>query len=105
MSINWHKTVLRFLKENDKVIMNATRLFVTHAEYVEDLKLRIFFNDGTAQVVDFKPFILNHPHPQYNRYIEPRYFKRYTIKHGNVVWGKNWDMIFPIEQLHRGEVA
>ena len=53
----------------------------------------------------FKPFILAHPHPQYNRYIEPKNFKKFTIEHGNVVWGKNWDMIFPIEQLHRGIVA
>lgn len=27
------------------------------------------------------------------------------ISYGNVVWGKNWDMIFPIEQLYRGFVA
>ena len=27
------------------------------------------------------------------------------LEHGNVVWGKNWDMIFPIKQLYRGFVA
>ena len=32
------------------------------------------------------------PHPQYNRYIDPKNFKKFTIEHGNVVWGKNWDM-------------
>lgn len=46
-----------------------------------------------------------HPHPQYNRYIVPKNFKKYSIEHGNVVWGKNWDMMFPIEQLHKGHIA
>jgi len=55
--------------------------------------------------VDFEPFILANPHPQYNRYIEPRNFKKFTIENGNVVWGKNWDMIFPLMQLYNDIVA
>ena len=45
------------------------------------------------------------PHPQYNKYLDPRIFNRFTIDNGNVVWGKNWDLIFPIEQLHSGVIA
>ena len=85
--------------------METTRLYIVRAEYAGDVSLHIFFSDGTSQTVDFKPFILAHPHPQYNRYIEPKIFKKFTIEHGNVVWGKNSDMIFPIEQLYRGIVA
>ena len=85
--------------------METTRLYIVRAEYAGDVRLHIFFSDGTSQTVDFKPFILVHPHPQYNRYIEPKNFKKFTIEQGNVVWGKNWDMIFPIEQLYRGFVA
>ena len=85
--------------------METTRLYIVRAEYAGDVSLHIFFSDGTSQTVDFKPFILANPHPQYNRYIEPKNFKKFTIEHGNVVWGKNWDMIFPIEQLYRGVVA
>ena len=82
--------------------METTRLYIVRAEYAGDVSLHIFFSDGTSQTVDFKPFILAHPHPQYNRYIEPKNFKKFTIEHGNVAWGKNWDMIFPIEALlHR----
>lgn len=85
--------------------MENMRVYVVRAEYAGDVKLHIFFSDGTSQVVDFRPFIISHPHPQYNRYIEPKNFKKFYIDHGNVVWGKNWDMIFPIEQLHRGAIA
>lgn len=85
--------------------METVRLRVIRAEYAGDVSLRIFFNDGTSRTVDFRSFILSHPHPQYNRYIEPKNFKKFTIEHGNVVWGKNWDMMFPIEQLYKGAIA
>ena len=80
-------------------------LYVVKAEYAGEVSLRIYFSDGTSRTVDFAPFLQSHPHPQYNRYSEPRYFKKFSIEHGNVVWGKNWDMVFPVEQLHRGIVA
>ena len=84
--------------------MEQTILYVVKAEYAGDVKLHISFSDGTSRTVDFKQFILSHPHPQYNRYIAPKFFKKFTIEHGNVVWGKNWDMVFPVEQLYRGTV-
>lgn len=79
-------------------------LQVTHAEYLGDLKLEIFFSDCSSKKVDFEPFILAHPHPQYNKYLDPKKFQRFSIEQGNVVWGKNWDLVFPIEQLHKGAI-
>ena len=85
--------------------METTRIYIERAEYTGGLTLRLFFSDGTSRIVDFEPFILDNPHPQYNRYIEPKNFKKFTIENGNVVWGKNWDMIFPHMQLYNGIVA
>lgn len=78
---------------------------IVRAEYLGDVRLHIFFSDGTSQTIDFKPFFLAHPHPQYNRYLNPKFFKNYSIEYGNLVWGKNWDLVFPLEQLHKGIVA
>lgn len=85
--------------------METTRIYIERAEYTGRLTLRLFFSDGTSRIVDFEPFLLDNPHPQYNRYIEPKNFKKFTIENGNVVWGKNWDMIFPLMQLYNGIVA
>ena len=82
--------------------MEPTGPYIVKAEYAGDVRLKLFFNDGTSHTVDFGPFILSHPHPQYNRYIDPKYFKKFRIEHGNVVWGKNCDLIFPLEQLYSG---
>jgi len=27
------------------------------------------------------------------------------FENGNIVWDKNWDLIFPVEQLHSGKLV
>ena len=80
-------------------------LAVTEAQYIDGHRLRLYFSDGTAQIVDFGPFLLNHPHPQHNKYCKLANFKRFKIERGNVVWGRDWDLIFPVSQLHQGYVG
>ncbi len=79
-------------------------LYIIKAEDIGNLTVSITFSDNTIRVVDVGEFIRNHPHPQYNKYLDPRKFRRFTIEHGNVVWGKNWDMIFPLEHLYAGSL-
>ena len=79
-------------------------MVVTGAKDLGNLILRITFSDGTERDVRIGDFIKRHPHPQYNKYLDPKKFKRFSIENGNVVWGKNWDLIFPIEQLYSGEL-
>jgi hypothetical protein len=81
------------------------KLYVVKAENAGNLMIKITFSDKTTQKVDVGDFIRRHPHPQYNKYLNPRKFSRFTIANGNVVWGKNWDLIFPIEQLHLGVIV
>ena len=35
---------------------------------------------------------------------DPKKFRTFTLDGGNIVWGRNWDLIFPIEQLHEGVI-
>lgn len=80
------------------------RLHIIKAEDAGNLTVGLTFNDNTVKIVDVGDFIRRHPHPQYNKYLDPRKFKRFTIEKGNVVWGKNWDLVFPIEQLYVGKL-
>ena len=70
----------------------------------KNLTVCLTFNDNTQQTIDIGDYIRRHPHPQYNKYLDPRKFSRFTIENGNIVWGKNWDLIFPLEQLHTGAI-
>lgn len=80
------------------------RLYITNATDVGDLTICLTFSDNTTQRVNIGEFIRRHPHPQYNKYLDTRKFRRFSIENGNIVWGKNWDLMFPIEQLHSGTI-
>ena len=78
---------------------------VEKAVYQSGYKVRVSFSDGTEQVVDFGPYLAEYPHPQYNKYRDVELFKTFSVEMGNIVWGENWDLIFPVEQLHRGRLV
>ena len=78
---------------------------VTEAKHMGEYRLRLNFSDGTSQTIDFGPFLTNHPHPQHDKYRQLANFKRFRIERGNVVWGRDWDLIFPVSQLYQGYIA
>lgn len=80
------------------------KLYITKAENKGNLSVCLTFSDNTVQTVNIGEFIRRHPHPQYNKYLDPRKFSRFAIENGNIVWGKNWDLIFPVEQLYSGSL-
>ena len=92
---NEHEPIHYNYKEN----MN---LSIVSAKYVAPLKVELHFNDDTVKTIDVGAFIRNHPHPQYNSYLNENKFKKFKIEFGNIVWGKNWDLIFPIDKLYAG---
>ena len=81
------------------------RLIITDARPVGNLTVEMRFNDNTIQRVNIGEFIHRHPHPQYDKYLDEQEFEKFTIDDGNIVWGEDWDLIFPIEQLHSGAIA
>lgn len=80
------------------------RLYIIEATNAGNLSVNLQFSDNTSQTVDIGEFIRRHPHPQYNKYLDEKKFCQFKLENGNIVWGKNWDLIFPIEQLHSGSV-
>jgi hypothetical protein len=77
-------------------------LSILSAKYIAPLSVELTFSDGTMKQVDVGAFIRKHPHPQYDRYLDEKKFKSFKLEMGNIVWGKNWDLIFPLEALYRG---
>ena len=80
------------------------QIVVISAKYVAPLSVEITFSDGFTNIVDVGEFIKKHPHPQHNKYAEERNFKKFKIEDGNLVWGKNWDLAFPIGALYAGNL-
>jgi hypothetical protein len=77
---------------------------VKEVTYIDGYKLEIVFTNDKKKLVDFQQFLTTHSHPQYNKYKKTENFKRFKIENGNVIWGKDWDMIFPVYDLYQGRI-
>jgi hypothetical protein len=75
-------------------------LSITKSEYIDNYIIRLSFSDGKINEVDFGVYLYRHPHPQYDKYRNLSRFKKYRIENGDIYWGKNGDLIFPIENLY-----
>ena len=80
-------------------------LKIIQAKATDNLCVELIFNDKSRQCINVGAFIKSHPHPQYNRYLDEEEFKKFSLDDGNIVWGEDWDLVFPIEQLHAGYIA
>ncbi len=81
-----------------------THLEITEAEYVSGYQIRLAFNDGTVRVVDFNPLLRKAQNPDLTQYRQMRKFKSFRIHEGDLVWG-DYEMIFPITDLHAGVIS
>ena len=79
-------------------------IIVSKAKYLENYKIKIVFSDNTSQIIDFEPFLKENPHPQWDKYIDLTIFKKFRIDKGNLVWGRNWDLVFPVHSLYVGNL-
>ncbi len=87
-------------KNQQKVVERS--IAVSNAEWLKDYVLKITFNDDTEQVVDFGPYLSSHSHPYIDPFKDSEQFKSFYIDGGNLVWGADWNMIFPTWKLYQG---
>ena len=67
------------------------------------LKLRIRFDDGAEQIVDFKPFLQRSLHPDIRSFLDAGKFAGYRIANGELAWG-DYELCFPIMDLYNNQI-
>lgn len=82
--------------------MNAV---VTNATYIKDFKVEIAFADGKISLVDFEDYIKSIKVGYLKKYQTPQHFQNFMIQNGNIVWGEDWDLIFPRDQLYEEKIV
>ncbi|MGH2574614.1 MAG: DUF2442 domain-containing protein [Ignavibacteria bacterium] len=76
---------------------------IIKAEFIDNYKIGLEFNDGKKITVDFGSFLKNSANPMTRRYIDLTLFRDFKIVHGDLVWG-DYDLCFPIWDLYTGMV-
>jgi len=72
---------------------------IVSAELAGDYRIRLVFDDGTRQEVDFKPFLAASTHPDIRAYLAPERFAAFRLEYGELVWG-DYALCFPVADLY-----
>lgn len=80
--------------------MNPEIIDIVSAEQAGDFSIRLRFDDGIEQTIDFKPFLARSLHPDIRRWLEPARFSTFRIEYGELVWG-DYELCFPVIDLYR----
>ncbi len=83
--------------------MTASVINIVAAELAGEYQIRLRFDDGTEQVVDFRPFLSRSLHPDIRAYLDHARFASFRIEFGELVWG-DYDLSFPIIDLYRNQL-
>jgi len=69
-------------------------LAVVRGDRLGDFTLRILFDDGIVQTIDFVPFLRHSHHPAVRVFLSPPRFQSLRIEYGDLVWG-DYELCFP----------
>lgn len=107
-------TIIHFSGFPEKPIVNLVKkiltkykkdIRVTSASLQEPFKILAVFSDGSRKEIDFFPFLNSKRNTYLKKYLKPANFINFSIEDGNIVWGEEWDLIFPVEQLYTGYIS
>ncbi|MCZ2222161.1 MAG: DUF2442 domain-containing protein [Chitinophagales bacterium] len=73
---------------------------IENAVYVKNYVLLVTFASGEVKEVDFSPALEKYAKGYYAKYKKLNHFKKFKIENQNIVWGKDWDLIFPPENVY-----
>jgi len=76
---------------------------IISATQIGKYQLRLCFDDGTVQDIDFGHFLSQSQHPDIRAYLEEARFNVYRLEHGELVWG-DYDLCFPVIDLHNNQI-
>ena len=76
---------------------------IVDAHVLDGHRLSIEFKDGTKRIVDLTEFLQSAHDATTRKYLNPRKFKQFKIRHGNLNWN-GYEMCFPVADLYRGRV-
>lgn len=97
-----HRRYKNISEINDNVRKNVE---VKSARYLDGYRLEIQFSDGETRIVDFRISLERQQVFGYRRtYLDPEKFRQFTIENGNIMWGEDWDLVYPVWKLYEGTV-
>lgn len=90
-------------KPRVRLARNRKVVAIESAAYVAPYRLRIRFDDGKENLVDFGPFLTASAHPSIRAYLDKTRFKQFTLEDGFLHWD-DFSLLFPMADLYEGMI-
>jgi len=72
---------------------------IASARFVHDFSIAITLPTGQTRLINFLPLFQKYVKGENLKYYAPDRFNKFIIKNGNIYWGRNEDVIFPVSIL------
>ncbi len=84
--------------------MSDPEINILSAEWEGEYRIRLCFDDGSHQTIDFLPFLSQSWHPDIRAFLDPDRFSDFRVEYGNLLWG-DFDLCFPIIDLYHNRIS
>ena len=84
--------------------MSDPEINILSAEWEGEYRIRLCFDDGSRQTIDFLPFLSQSRHPDIRAFLDPGRFRDFRLEYGNLLWG-DFDLCFPIMDLYHNRIG
>jgi len=74
---------------------------ILNAQYLEDYRILLLFNDNKSVEVDFAGLLNSTPYRNEKKYLQKELFQQFSIEIGDLVWN-DYDMCFQAKNLYKG---
>jgi hypothetical protein len=88
------------LRNRKRKSETAQTLIITKAFYISANNILLSFSDGKQKLVNFQPLFSKYATGYYAKYSSKINFKKFKVRDGNISWGENEEIIFPVSFLY-----
>jgi hypothetical protein len=80
-------------------------LSIIKANFLVDYNVLLSFSNGKQKIINFQPLFLKYAKGHYSKYLSQTLFAKFQVVNGNIFWGKNEDIIFPVSFVYNNRNA
>lgn len=84
---------------------SSQKIIIENAYYLGGYIILLFFSNGKQKKFDFLPLFSKYVKGDFTKYALPSAFKKFILDNGNIYWGKNEEVIFPVHFLYSNKNA
>ena len=93
------------MRNNKRKTQTEEKITIENAYYLGAFTILLFFSNGKQKKINFLPIFSKYAEGDFSKYVLPSVFKKFIVANGNIYWGKNEDIIFPVHFLYSNKNA